>query len=105
MKKKILYILLILTSFQIFAHAGCNDTPMASVNSEIIKTAYTAADASIEAELKSLHEMLKITLDRENTGKKLLSNALTFQVDSIVSLKELDFLQRKDIQIEVQNEK
>lgn len=104
MKVKILYILLFLTSLQPFAYGGCNDAPLASINSENIKSAYNSADSSIEAKLKSLQEMLGVTLESENKSKKLLSNVLVFQIDSIVSLKALDFLQRKDIQIEVQND-
>lgn len=105
MKKNILWFLFALTFFQHFAYAGCNDSPLASVNEEIIKSAYDLSDGTIEQKLKELKDKLSVTLESENKNKELLSNALIFQVDSIVNLKELDFLQRKDIQIEKQNEK
>jgi len=105
MKNCILSSILILTFFKCFAYGGCNDSPLAGMNEQIIKSAYDASDATIETKLEELKKMLQKTLESQNSDKKMLDNALVFQVDSIVSLRELDFLQRKDIQIEKQNEK
>lgn len=105
MKNKFLQFLLVLTFSITSVYATCNDEPLASVNSEAIKKAYDVSDGQIEAKLKELKNMLSTTLNNENKNKELLSNSLVFQVNSIVSLKELDFLQRKDIQVEKQDEK
>lgn len=105
MKKKLKCFLLVLTFFTHNGYATCNDEPFANTHSETIKNAYNVSDGQIEAKLKELQSKISTTLNNENKNKELLSNSLVFEINSIVSLKELDFLQIKDIQAEKQHAK
>lgn len=102
MIKKIIATSLLISS-SLFACGGCVDAPAAQAGANTINGAFDTGDNALAQAFQAQIELVNRTLTSEIKNQREYNSIVNVEIDTVVNLKQLDFL--KNIQTAIRSKK
>lgn len=97
--KHIILLFILSLSTSLFACGGCVDAPAAQTGANTIISNFKTDDTTLAEAFEEQIKLVNETLAGETKNQKEYNTLLNFEIDSVVNLKQLDFLKNIETSI------